>query len=192
MVGFGGSIPILPNTGTYGGIDRAQHAAWRTTTYNVPDGDFADIGTTWDTTTARPILSRIMRQQSNGRRFADLMIADNASYEAVENSYVAHQRIVDQRLGRLGFTGLEVITSVGRASLLFATVIYTYMPENTIFGIDTEGFAIYYHPDNNMVPFHEGDGAKPINQDAIAQGIVWTGEAVLSNPRYSWRLITAE
>jgi hypothetical protein len=42
-----------------------------------------------------------------------------------------------------------------------------------------------------MVPMHEGEGAKPINQDAIAQGYVWTGELILSNPRYTWRLVTA-
>lgn len=192
MIGFAGAIPVVPGTGTYGGIDRAANPIWRTTTYSVPGNDFPTIGTTWDTTTARPIISEIMRRQSSGRRYADLLIADNNSYRAIEDSMVAHQRIVDNtRLGRLGFGGLEIVTSVGRASVVCATGIGNVMPANTIFGIDTEALMLYYHPDNNMVPFHEGDGAKPINQDAIAQGIVWTGEMVLSNPRFTWRLVTA-
>lgn len=193
MIGFAGAIPLVPNTGTYGGIDRSQHPIWNTTTYSVPDGDFPDIGTVWDSTTARPILSSIMRQHSRGRRYADLLIADNNSYQAIEDSMVAHQRIVDSaRLGRLGFRALEVVTSVGPAAVVPAVGLGSVMPDNTIFGIDTEALAVYYHPDNNMVPFHEGDGAKPINQDAIAQGVVWTGEMVLSNPRFTWRLETAE
>jgi hypothetical protein len=42
-----------------------------------------------------------------------------------------------------------------------------------------------------MVPLFPGDGAMPINQDAIAQYLVWNGELVLEQPRYSSRLITA-
>ena len=30
MIGLGGAIPIVPNTGTYGGIDRGNVAEWRT------------------------------------------------------------------------------------------------------------------------------------------------------------------
>lgn len=193
MVGFAGSIPVVPGAGTYGGIDRSQHAIWRTTTYSVPDGDFPDIGTVWDSTTARPILSSIMRRQSNGNRFADLLVADELSYRAIEDSMVAHQRIVDAgRSGRLGFQALQVRTAVGTSDVVFCGGLGSVMPDNTIFGIDTEALTVYYHPDNNMVPFHEGDGAKPINQDAIAQGVVWTGEMVLANPKYTWRLQTAE
>jgi len=47
---------------------------------------------------------------------------------------------------------------------------------------------VYYHGSRNMVPLFPGDGAQPINQAAIAQSMVWNGELVLKNPRYSWRL----
>src|SRR3546814_14539934 len=53
MIGLGGAIPIIPNTGTYGSIDRASVANWRTSTFDIPEGDVAGY-TTWDSTTARP------------------------------------------------------------------------------------------------------------------------------------------
>lgn len=190
MVGLGGAVPILANTGTYGGIDRAANPIWRTSTFSVPGGDFPGM-TTWDSTTARPIIERIIAQRSKGRRHADLLIADINAYQAISASMVAHQRITSTRLGRLGFDALEIATPAGAVAVVAATGIGNVMPANTIYGLDLEGMELIYHPDNNMVPMHEGEGAKPINQDAIAQGYVWTGELVLSNPRFTWRLITA-
>lgn len=193
MIGLGGALPILPNTGTYGGIDRAAHPIWRTTTYSVPSGDFPDIGTTWDSTTARQILSRIALTRSKGNRYAKLAIADPNSYQAIENSMVAHQRIVNSTgaMGRLGFRALEVMTAAGPIEVVAAGGVGSVMPANTIYMLDLEGLEIVYHPRNNFVPMHDGDGAKPINQDAIAQGYVWTGELIMKNPRYQVRLITA-
>src|SRR3546814_2107977 len=49
MIGLGGAIPIIPNTGTYGSIDRASVANWRTSTFDIPEGDVAGY-TTWDST----------------------------------------------------------------------------------------------------------------------------------------------
>lgn len=193
MIGLGGALPIIANTGTYGGIDRSAHPIWRTTTYSVPGGDFPDIGTTWDSTTARQILSRIALTRSKGSRYAKLAIADPISYQAIENSMVAHQRIVNSSgaMGRLGFRALEVMTGVGPIEVIAAGGVGSVMPANTIYMLDLEGLEIIYHPNNNFVPMHDGDGAKPINQDAIAQGYVWTGELVMKNPRYQVRLITA-
>ncbi len=193
MIGLGGALPILPNAGTYGGIDRLAHPIWRTTTYSVPGGDFPDIGTTWDSTTARQILSRIALNRSKGSRYAKLAIADPISYQAIENSMVAHQRIVNSSgaMGRLGFRALEVMTGVGPIEVIAAGGVGSVMPANTIYMLDLEGLEIVYHPNNNFVPMHDGDGAKPINQDAIAQGYVWTGELIMKNPRFQVRLITA-
>jgi hypothetical protein len=64
------------------------------------------------------------------------------------------------------------------------------MPENTIFGIDTSALSIYEFPGQSFVPFHPGDGMRPINQDAVAQGIVWSGQLVLENPLFTYRLET--
>ena len=189
MIGLGGAIPITPNTGTYGGIDRATVANWRTSTYNIASGDVAGY-TTWDSTTARPIINRIALARSRNGRYADLLIADALAYEAIDASIVAHQRIVSERLGRLGFTGLSYITPAGPVDIVAAGGIGNVMPANTIYGIDTQGLSIYEFPGQSFVPFHPGDGMRPINQDAVAQGIVWSGALVLENPLFSYRIRT--
>lgn len=190
MIGFGAAIPIVPNTGIYGGVDRAAVANWRTSTFDIPNGDVSGY-TTWDSTTARPIIDRITLARSRNGRYADLILADALSYEPVSASFVAHQRIVSERLGKLGFTGLTYITPAGPVDIVAAGGIGNVMPANTMFGIDTQGLAIYQFPGQEFVPFHPGNGMRPINQDAVAQGIVWSGQMVLENPLFSWRAITA-
>lgn len=190
MVGLGGAIPIVPNVGTYGGIDRASVADWRTSTFDIPAGDVAGY-TTWDSTTARPIIEEIALARSRNGRYADLLIADSKSYAAISASFVAHQRLASERLARLGFAGLTYMTPAGPVDIIAAGGIGAVMPENTIYGIDTQGLCLYEFPGQSFVPFHPGNGMRPINQDAVAQGIVWSGQLILENPLFSYRIITA-
>ena len=190
MVGLGGAIPVIPNTGVYGGIDRATVPNWRTSTFDIDNGDVSGFNA-WDSTTARPIIEQISLNRSRNGRYADLLIADALSYQAISASFVAHQRIVSERLGRLGFAGLTYMTPAGPVDIVAAGGIGNVMPQNTIFGIDTKGLSIYEFPGQSFVPFHPGDGMRPINQDAVAQGIVWSGQLVLENPLFSYRIITA-
>lgn len=189
MIGFGGAIPIVANSGTYGGIDRGTVANWRTSTFTVST-DFSDIGTTWDSTTARPIIERIALARSRGGSYPDLWIFDANSYQAVSASFVAHQRLASERSARLGYAGMAYHTPAGVVDLVAAGGVGNVMPANTAFGIDTGSLAIYEFPGQSFVPFHPSDGLRPINQDAIAQGIVWSGQLVLENPLFTARLIT--
>jgi len=190
MIGLGGAVPIVTNSGVYGGIDRADVPNWRTTTYDIPEGDVTGF-TTWDSTTARPIIEKVALARSRGANFPDLWIADSNSYAAVSASMVAHQRITTQRAGRLGFESLGVWTPAGLVDVVAAGGIGNVMPPDTIFALDTSGLAIYEFPGQSFVPFHPGDGIRPINQDAWAQGIVWSGQFVVENPLSQVRLITA-
>lgn len=190
MIGLGGAIPIIPNAGVYGGISRAEVANWRTSYFDIPGGDVAGF-TTFDSTTARAIINKIALSRSRNGRYADLIISDANSYEAVDASIVAHQRLASERLGRLGFSGLTYLTPAGPVDIVAAGGIGNVMPENTMFGIDTQALAIWEFPNQSFVPFHPGNGLRPINQDAVAQGIVWSGQLVLENPLFSWRAKTA-
>lgn len=190
MIGLGGAVPIVANSGTYGGIDRGSVANWRTSTFDIPGGDVSGY-TTWDSTTVRPIIDRITLARSRNNRYADLLIADALSYEPISASFVAHQRIVSERLGRLGFSGLTYQTPAGPVDIMAAGGIGNVMPANTVFGIDTDALCIYEFPNQSFVPFHPGNGMHPINQDAVAQGIVWSGGLVLENPLHTYRIITA-
>jgi len=189
MVGLGAALPIVTTTGTYGGINRATYALWRTTTFDAQT-DFPTIGTQVDSTTIRPMYESILAQRSRGQRGADLLIASRQHYLAYSASLVAHQRITSPGLmGRLGFTSLEFAGAGKRAEVVLASGIGTSMPNDTTYGLESRSLYLYYHPDRNMVPLFDGDGAMPINQDAIAQFLVWNGEFVLGNPLFSWRLI---
>lgn len=190
MVGFGGSIPVIPNVGTYGGIDRSLVPIWRTSSFKATT-DFTAMGiSTWDVSTAARIVRRIIANRSKGRRKADLIVCDVNSYDTLQTGLTAIQRITSSNLGKLGFDALELATPAGPVALLCANGVGTVMPANTIYGIDSQGLEMRYHPNRNMVPLFDGDGARPINQDAIVQYLVWNGEMVLKNPRYSWRLDT--
>lgn len=189
MIGFGGAIPIVANTGVYGGIDRGDVANWRTSSFNATT-DFSDIGTVWDATTARPIIERIALNRSRNGQYADLLIADAKSYQAISASFVAHQRLATERSARLGYQGLAYHTPAGLVDIVAAGGVGNVMPENTIFGIDTSALSIYEFPGQSFVPFHPGDGMRPINQDAVAQGVVWSGQLVLENPLFTYRLKT--
>jgi len=195
MIGFGGFLPIIPNAGVYGGIDRAAVPMWRTSTFNVAT-DFSDItgsatADEWNSATCRPIIERIVAMRSKGKRYASLLICDIKAYQAISASCVAIQRIVDERTAILGFDALQIRTPAGVVDVMCANGVGTVMPENTIYGVDPDALRVYYHPSRNMVPLFDGDGTRPINQDAVCQYLVWNGEMVLENPRYSWRLNTA-
>ena len=94
MIGLGGALPIIPTTGTYGGIDRALHTIWQPSVFDAAT-DFAALGATgWDSTTARPIIENVTARRSKGNRYASIWIGDLNSYQALSASMVAHQRIV--------------------------------------------------------------------------------------------------
>ncbi len=189
LIGLGGAVPTVANSGVYGGIDRSTVSAWRTSTFNIVSGDVSGY-TTWDSTTARPIIENIALARSRNGRYADLLIADSAAYAAISASFVAHQRITSDRLATLGFTGLTYMTPAGPVDIVAAGGIGNVMPANTIYGIDSQGLTIYEFPGQAFVPFHPGNGMRPINQDAVAQGIVWSGQLVLENPLFSYRIRT--
>lgn len=189
MIGLGGAVPIITNSGTYGGIDRANVPNWRTTYYRVTSGNVSGY-TTWDSTTARPIMEKVALARSRNAMYPDLWIMDANSYAPVSASMVAHQRITTQRAAKLGFESLGVWTPAGLVDVVAAGGIGNVMPSSTIFALNTDGLAIYEFPGQAFVPFHPGDGIRPVNQDAFAQGIVWSGQFVVENPLSQVRIKT--
>ena len=190
MVGLGGAVPIVTNSGTYGGIDRANVPNWRTTYYDVTAGDVSGF-TAWDSTTARPIMEKVALARSRNNMYPNLWVMDANSYSAVSASMVAHQRITTQRAANLGFESLGVWTPAGLVDVVAAGGIGNVMPSNTIFALNPDGMGIYSFPNQEFVPFHPGEGIRPINQDAYAQGIVWSGQFVVENPLSQVRIKTA-
>lgn len=193
MIGLAGAVPISPSTaGSYGGIDRNTYSLWRTTTYDA-DTDFTGIGTQVNSTTIRPMLTKIMSERSRNTRGADLLIMSSDHYWAYDAATVAVQRITREgSLASLGFSSLEYVGGGRRAEIVLASGLNNNMPANTTFGLETSSFRIRNNPSRNFSKLFKGDGQMPINQDAIAQFIGWMGELTLINPLFTWRFYDSD
>lgn len=187
IIGMAGALPVVTNTGIYGGINRGDVALWRTTTFDAHSA-FSTIGTQVDATTIRPMLSRILSQRSRGNRAADLLVMSEEHYWAYDAATVAIQRITREgSLGSLGFTSIEYVGGGTRAEIVLASGLNNAMPSNTTYGLDTSSLALRYREGFNFAKLFDGDGQMPINQDAMAQFIGWEGALTMNNPLFNWR-----
>jgi hypothetical protein len=188
LIGLGATVPIVTNTGIYGGISRVDQPLWRTTSYDAQTA-FTDIGTQVNSVTIRPILSRILSQRSRNTRAADLLIMSEEHYWAYDAATTAIQRITrEDSLASLGFSSIEYVGGGKRAEIVLASGLNNSMPANTTYGIESRSMAIRYREGFNFATLFGEDGQKPINQDAIANFIGWEGELTLTNPLFTWRL----
>jgi len=187
ITGLATAVPIVTNSGVYGGIDRGQATVWQTKTY---DANSVMAGTTQvNSTTIRPLLNYVMTKQSRGRDYADLLIMSPEHYAAYDAATIAIQRQTNETsLGKLGFSALEYIGGGKRAEIVLDGGIGSNMPANTTFGLNTDSFRLRYHPNRNFDKLFDGDGQMPIDKDAVAQFIGWMGELTQTNPQFNWRL----
>lgn len=188
IIGLAGALPIVTNTGIYGGINRADTTLWRTSTYDA-NSAFPTIGTQVNATTIRPMLSRIIAQRSRNTRGADLLIMSEDHYWAYDAATVAIQRITKEgSLGSLGFNSIEYVGGGRSAEIVLASSMNNNMPSNTTYGLETKSLRLRYREGFNFATLFDGDGQMPINQDAIAQFIGWEGALTMVNPLFNFRL----
>lgn len=188
ITGLATAVPIVVNSGVYGGIDRATATIWRTHTFDV-NSYATSIGTGITSATIRPFLNLIMTQQSRGRDYADLLIMSPEHYQAYDAATVAIQHQTNETsLGKLGFSALEYIGGGKRAEIVLDGGIGSNIPANTTFGLNTDTLNLRYHADRNFDKLFDGEGQQPIDKDAIAQFIGWMGELTMTNPFYNWRM----
>jgi len=186
------AIPTVTNSGSYGGISRVDNAIWRTSTFDA-DTDFTGIGTQVSKDTVRPMLNQIMTQRSRGKRGADLLLMSPEHYAAYDAATVTIQRITDENsLGKLGFTSLKYYGAGRTAEIVQDGGIVTNMPSNTTYGIETDSLRLRYNPGRHFSKLFEGEGMKPINQDAIVQYIGWMGELTMVNPLFNWKFYDSD
>jgi len=193
ITGLATAVPIVTNSGTYGGIDRNSATIWRTTTYDASAGagsvSLSAIGTQVTSTTIRPMLNFVMTQRSRGKDYADLLIMSPEHYAAYDAATIAIQRQQNETsLGKLGFSALEYIGGGKRAEIVLDGGIGSNMPANTTFGLNTDSLRLRYHPNRNFDRVFDGEGQMPIDKDAIAQFIGWMGELTMVNPLFNWRM----
>lgn len=187
VTGLATAVPIVTNTGVYGGIDRSTATIWQTKCYDAQSINAA-LGTQVTSATIRPMLNTIMTRQSRGKDYADLLIMSPEHYYAYDAATVAIQRQTNSTsLGQLGFSAIEYIGGGKRAEIVLDGGIGSNMPANTTFGLDTDSFRMRYHSNRNFDNLFDGQGQMPLDKDAIAQFIGWMGELTQVNPMFNWR-----
>src|SRR4029077_10759327 len=160
ITGLATAVPIVTNSGVYGGIDRATAVIWQTKTYDA--NSFLAGSTQVSATTIRPMLNYVMTKQSRGKDYADLLVMSPEHYAAYDAATVAIQRQTNSTsMGQLGFTSLEYIGGGKRAEIVLDGGIGSNMPANTTFGLNTDTLRIRYNPNRNFDRLFKGDGQMP-------------------------------
>jgi hypothetical protein len=115
-------------------------------------------------------------------------------YAAYDAATVAIQRITDGGgvLGKLGFTTLRYYGGGRSIEIVQDGGIGSNMPSNVTYGIDTSSLRMRFNPNRNFDKLFDGDGMRPINQDAIVQYIGWAGELTMTNPLFNWKLYDSD
>ena len=187
--GFQLMIPTTVDSGTYGGISRADNAIWRTSTYDV-DTDFTGV-TQLTSTTVRSVFNQIMHARSRGKKGPNLICSSSEHYNAYDLALTAIQRINDEtRLGKAGFVALKYYGAGKSVDVVLEGGVGSAMPANTTYFMDTESIRFRYHPDRNFVKF--GGKQMPINQDMLVQHIGFFGELTMNNPLHNAKLIDTD
>lgn len=183
------AIPTTVNSGTYGGISRADNAIWRTTTYDA-DTDFTGI-TQVNASSIKSIFDQIMIARSRGMKGPNIILCSAEHYTAYTAATVAIQRVNDAtNLGKLGFTALKYFGAGKSVDVVLEGGIGSAMPADTTYFIDTSALTFRYHPDRNFTAF--GGKQRPINQDAIVQHIGFMGELTMKNPLHMVKLYDSD
>lgn len=176
VTGLNAAVPVVPSTGTYGGIDRATWLFWRSKVTNLGGG----------TVTAANIqtyMNALWAQLVRGRDHPDLVIADANFWSLYLASLQANQRFTQAEIGDLGFSTLKYMG----VDFVLDGGIGGFCPSNTLFMLNTKYLFWRPHAQRNMVPLSPNK-RYAINQDAEVQIIGWAGNLTSSGSQFQGRL----
>lgn len=195
LTGFGAALPVLPNFGTYGGIDRGTTigAFWQNQYFRaVTDGGAA--------TTAANIqqyMTTVALRCVRGKNMVDTIISDATYYALYVNSLQAIQRVTDSKMAGAGFSNLmfygggtsaKVVLDGGIGSSTYSNDANTLYTGNApgMWGLNTDFIFFRPHRDRNFVPI--GGDRQAVNQDAVVKLIGFAGNLTSSGPQFCFRL----
>lgn len=163
--GVQSAISNSPATGTYGGINRANHAFWRN--QRVTGTTSANI---------RSKMMALWMATCRNMDKVDLIAADNNFYGHYWAALQDQQRFTNPAMGRMGFTNLKFDS----ADVILDGGIGGSAPANRMFFINTKYLHWRPHIDQDMVP---SDERFATNQHAMVKLILWAGNLTTSNAK---------
>lgn len=192
LLGFGAALPVLPTSGTYGGIDRATWSFWQNQYYRaVTDGGAA--------TTAANIqqyMTTVALRCVRGKNKVDTIVSNGTYYALYVNSLQAIQRVTDEKMAGAGFSNLmfygggtsaKVVLDGGIGSSTYSNDANTAYTGNAagMWGLNTDYIFFRPHRDRNFVAI--GGERQAVNQDAVVKLIGFAGNLTSSGPQFCFR-----
>lgn len=178
ITGLAAAVSVTPNTGTYGGINRATWAFWR----NVAFDATTDGGAAATSGNIQSYMNRVAVQLVRGTDRPDMIVADNNYYRLYLESLQAIQRISSEASGGAGFTSLKYFGAGFNCDVFLDGGIGGSIPTNRMFFLNSKYLHFRPHRDRNFVPI--GGDRQSVNQDAIVRLIGWAGNLTCSGGRY--------
>lgn len=173
VTGLGAAVPLNPNTGTYGSIDRATWTFWRNQFTDTTGITAATIQQSWNAQWAK---------QVRGRDRPDLILVDNVTWSLYMASLQAIQRFVDVNTANLGFPSIKFMD----ADVVLDGGIGGFCPAGQAFFLNTKYIFWRPHAQRNMVPLSPNK-RYAINQDAEVQILAWAGNMTTSGAQFQGR-----
>jgi len=179
VTGLNAAVPADPTTGTYGGIDRATWAFWRSKLY-----DFSTAtGGNASAANIQAGMNNLWAQTTRGSDRVDLIVMDTNYWSLYLASLQAQQRFTSPDTGNLGFPSIKFMD----ADVVLDGGIGGYCPANTGFFLNTKYLKWRPHKDRNMVPLSP-NRRYAINQDAEVQILAWAGNLCASGAQFQGRM----
>ena len=185
ITGLGAAVPDAPATGTYGGINRATWAFWRSVSYSgVTDGTAAVSASN-----IQKYMDSVAVQLIRGTDKPDLIVCDNNYYSLYLQSLQAIQRITDggNSSAGSGFASLKYYGAGMASDVVLDGGIGNDATANHMWFLNTKYMMFRPHVDRNFVPI--GGERQAVNQDAIVKLIGWAGNLTSSGPQFNGVLI---
>jgi hypothetical protein len=181
IVGLDAAVSTTPNTGTYGGINRANWNFWRNK-YTSVAGPLASA-------TAVALLGAMNTMWASLVRGSDrpnLMIMDSLFWSAYTGALQSQQRFSDPKMAEFGFPSIKFMD----CDVVLDGGIGGYATARTCYFLNTKYLKHRPHRDRNMVPLAP-NRRYAINQDAEVQILAWAGNMTCSGAQFQGRLTYA-
>ena len=185
LTGLAAAVPDVPNTGTYGGINRATFSFWRSVAYS----GLTDGGAAVTSANIQEYMDAVAVQLIRGTDKPDLIVCDNNYYKLYLQSLQALQRISDGGNSTVGsgFASLKYYGAGMSSDVVLDGGIGNDATTDHMFFLNTTYIMFRPHVDRNFVPI--GGERQAVNQDAIVRLIGWSGNMTSSGPQFCGVLI---
>ena len=185
ITGLAAAVPDDPTTGTYGGIDRAAWAFWRSKKYSGT----TDGGAAITSSNIQQYMTALALKLVRDSDMPQIAIADPVYYGLYSASLQAIQRITSDGSGDAGagFASLKFYGGGTAIDVMMGGGIGSTITASHMWFLNTDYIHFRPHKDRNFAPI--GGERQAVNQDAIVKLMGWAGNLTMSGSQFQGVLI---